>query len=392
MFDGESRLTGKFPSDTTFWKVLRTFESQDVGKAKNLTGRGLPVHTSQGAGTQDVCYETPVIQIMGRELSTFVDLQKTLAQLGFNSGSALLRLSFKKTDTRLEEAMQQMSHYFGQEARNAAEHHPHNVLSSNKVEAPPATSTVGEDQEMVGEPSASEIDSSLKHSKASDSTNITKLEAVTILVPPMSNGGRPTYDEFDEKDFVPTVDHARLHQSRLAIAGTNKRLLSDAELSAQAKTQKERLEDVKTVEIKVRFPDQMQAISTFSREDTASSLYSFVRSVMANDHEPFSLSFTSVKGPQAVPQGAKGDLKLITELGMTGKVLVNFIWGDGASLEARQTPALKGYYREKAQEIQFKPVPGTTADERLAPVTEPDIKPDKDRKGGIPKWLKLGRK
>ena len=385
-------MIAKFSSDTTFWKVLRTFESQDVGKAKNLTGRGLPVHRSQGTGTQDVCYETPVILVMGRELSTFVDLQKTLAQLGLNNGSALLRLSFKKTDTRLEEAMQQISHYFGQEARDAAENYPHNSLSSNRSEALPDTSTASKHQGTVEEPTANEVDSSLKHSTVSDSTDTMKPEAVTILIPPMFNGSRPTYDEFDEKDFVPTVDHARLHQSRLAIAGTNKRLLSDAELVAQAKAQKDRLEKVKTVEIKVRFPDQMQAMSTFSREDTASSLYSFVRSVMARDHEPFNLSFTSAKGPQTVPQGAKGDLKLITGLVMTGKVLVNFIWGEGASLEARQTPALKACYREKAQEIQLKPVPGTMTDERLAPVTEPDIKPDKDRKGGVPKWLKLGRK
>ena len=49
---------------------------------------------------------------MGRDYATFTDLQKTLAQLGFNNGSVLLRLSFRTTDTPLEEAMELIEQYF----------------------------------------------------------------------------------------------------------------------------------------------------------------------------------------------------------------------------------------------------------------------------------------
>ena len=54
-------------------------------------------------------YEMPVVTVMPghREQADFVGLQKTLSQLGFDSGSALLRLGFKNSGTPLEEAMAQ---------------------------------------------------------------------------------------------------------------------------------------------------------------------------------------------------------------------------------------------------------------------------------------------
>lgn len=50
-------------------------------------------------------YEMPVLNILGREVGTFEELQKTLAQFGLNNGSGLLRMSFRQTDQPLEEAM-----------------------------------------------------------------------------------------------------------------------------------------------------------------------------------------------------------------------------------------------------------------------------------------------
>ncbi len=49
---------------------------------------------------------------MQRELSSFSDLQKTLGQLGLNSGSAMLRLSFRATEQPLEEAQAEIEGYF----------------------------------------------------------------------------------------------------------------------------------------------------------------------------------------------------------------------------------------------------------------------------------------
>lgn len=96
------RLTDKFASNTTLWHILRAFESKD-GANHNFTGRGVAQveQGASGSGSGRVYYEMPVLNIMGRELSTFTDLQKSMAQLGISGGSSLIRLAFKKTVSTL---------------------------------------------------------------------------------------------------------------------------------------------------------------------------------------------------------------------------------------------------------------------------------------------------
>jgi tether containing UBX domain for GLUT4 len=106
----KARLTGKFPSTTSLWIVLRKFESDTP--SLNFTARGTPLTTANLGAAGRLFYESPVIQIMGRELSSFTDMQMTLRDLGYNSGSVLLRLSFKLTEKPLEEAMLEISRYF----------------------------------------------------------------------------------------------------------------------------------------------------------------------------------------------------------------------------------------------------------------------------------------
>ncbi|MDU6248285.1 MAG: hypothetical protein E6612_05120, partial [Paeniclostridium sordellii] len=106
------RLIRKFPSDMTLWQVLRQFESGDAsaGRNVNITARGVAGAVTSGAG--QLYYEMPVLNIMGRELAAFQDFQKTLSQLGHNSGNVLVRLSYRKTDQTLFEAMEQISQFF----------------------------------------------------------------------------------------------------------------------------------------------------------------------------------------------------------------------------------------------------------------------------------------
>ena len=112
------RLVDKFPSVTTLWLVLRKFESASTSEgggraaARNFTARGVPQMADGGSGSGRLYYETPVLHFMERELSTFTDLQKTLGQLGLNSGSALFRLGFRPTQRPLEEAMLEIDRYF----------------------------------------------------------------------------------------------------------------------------------------------------------------------------------------------------------------------------------------------------------------------------------------
>lgn len=111
--EGGGRLSDKFPSTTSLWLVLRKYEDAVAGQPPrklNLTQRGVP--SSQSAGSGRLLHEQPCLHLMGRNMESFVDLQKTLAQLGLNSGSVLIRLSFKSSGKPLEEAMQEIEQYF----------------------------------------------------------------------------------------------------------------------------------------------------------------------------------------------------------------------------------------------------------------------------------------
>lgn len=98
--DGSKRITNKFPSTTSLWEVLRITETQEK---INITERATPeISSGSQTGAGRLFYEMPLVTVMSRELSTFVDLQKTLQGLGVNSGNVLLRLGFKSSGTPLE--------------------------------------------------------------------------------------------------------------------------------------------------------------------------------------------------------------------------------------------------------------------------------------------------
>jgi len=67
------------------------------------------VSTNQSGETGRLYYAMPVVQIVNRELATLEDLQKTLQEMGLNSGTALLRLKMRPTEIPLEEALEKIS-------------------------------------------------------------------------------------------------------------------------------------------------------------------------------------------------------------------------------------------------------------------------------------------
>lgn len=388
------RLVDIFHSSTTLWLVLRKFES-GTGVKRNLTARSVP-HTKQGgSGAGLLVHSRPVIQTLNRELSSFTELQKSLAQLGVNSGNVLLRLSFRTTDTPLEEALEQMEEYFKSvdgSATGGAHAGPVGDSESNPAnrdgilpDDPEATSktpepaspeiTASTDPDTVTEPAmetnGNTISSSEKLPQVSDShpsnnepsssvavtasatsTNLNR-SSVTVFAPPSTSKPRAASISFDEKDYEPTVDHAKIHQSRLKDVGRNKRLPTDAEIAEQEAQQAEKRAAIKSVEIKVRMPDQTQVVDTFSDHDTNETLYERVRGWMRYEGEAIVLSYNTRKGAQPVPESGPAR-KLIKDLGMEGRVLVTMSWGNGASTRARSDRVLKEEYQAQAQEI---PIP-----------------------------------
>ncbi|EEH10609.1 conserved hypothetical protein [Histoplasma capsulatum G186AR] len=440
------RLTDKFPSTTTLWHVLRKFEAGVAGNGttRNLTARGVP-STATGAGR--LFYESPVIQVVGRELSSFGDLQRTLGQLGFNSGSTLLRLNFRATDKPLEEAMMEIAGYF-KSIEEEEDTSNVNASGGSKRETlvpsgselampePSATSTLSDITDPTPEPQAIPEQQQSTGNPAQTPPPVTTVSSrpTTVYAPPSSAVPQSAKTPFNEHDYVPTVDQAKAHQLHLSRTTRPNRLPTDAELAAQASAQETKLASIADVEVKIRFPDQSQVVSKFTREDTAQGLYAFVRSCLDSSisGEKFSLSFfaaaggvgaggatsplttplhthhslssnpTNKKGQSVIPDVA--EKLLIRDLRMSGRVLVNFSWADDVSSRAKSAstrvqilrPELRQVASQiKVQEVAALPVRDEKGDksllQRLGGGGDGDQGRAGARKGGggVPKWLKL---
>jgi tether containing UBX domain for GLUT4 len=407
------RLTDKFTSNTTLWMILRKFESNGMMNF-NFTGRGIAQTVSGDSGAGRIYYETPVLNIMGRELSSFTDLQKTLGQLGLNSGSSLIRLNFRKTETPLEEARAEIGQYFKsmEEPATAGAHSgtAADTESTPEGAAGPVTDAITGEVNLDTS-TAMPIDP--PESSASSNNTTTALTPATpseasipdeivvgpnqrpisVFAPPSSKTPKAALDPHNEDDYEPTVAHAKLHQLNLQAKSRNKRLLSDAELQQQAAERAARQAAIKEVSIKVRFPDQLTVVSSFTVLDNGETLYDFVRGVIAAEDQPFSLSWMSPKGPQTIPTSTT--VCLIKDLGFAGRMVVNFNWDDGASTEARSKTTLKQKYVSKAKELQVQEVAAVQAQEEESSASMRATPKDKESsgggksRGGIPKWLKL---
>lgn len=358
----------------------------------------------------------PVLNVMGRELSSFTDLQKTLAQLGLTGGTVLLRLGFQLQATPLEEAMEQIGKYFQTDEETV----PRGAETESSANGETPSEPVyqhheGDDMEVEGAPESTDISAAIpngsaKHTPSSTSepqtidltTRIspppstpssisgTSQRAIAIFAPPSSTTPKAALQNHNAADYEPTIAHAKLHQSRLATDSRNKRLPNHSEVEAQQQAEAEKLAQIKEVEIKLRFPDQYQVLGKFTGEDTAETLYTWVREFMdtAKEKEPFALNFSSGKGPMSIP--VNGQEKLIAKLGMTGRILVNFNWDEGASPEARVGRVVKSELVQQAKEIEVKPVEGVEVEDKGKGKGKEKEGGGKGRgPGGIPKWMKL---
>ena len=401
-----ARLTDKFPSDTTLWLVLRKFEAGVVGQSgtpRNLTGKSAPKMGANSGNSEGMYYERPVLESLGRSWDSFTDLQKTLAQLGFLKGNVLLRLSFRKTDTPLVEAMQQIEQYF--KAKD-------DILGMNAISGPAGTSCSRYNE-------ATELEQATRSSEAPTSHSETKLSAnpgstpelsseaaehlgpypqsfvsglssrpATVFAPPASNTPQAARMVHDPQDFVPTVEHAKAHQALLGRAGANRRLLSDAEIAAQEAERAEKLSATENVDIKLRFQDQSSVVATFSSTDTTEDLFQYVQGLLAHKYEPFGLQYAGQKGNRSLSRGSQ---KLIADLGMSNRVLITVFWESGTSADARSGRSLKEEVAAQGRQIVVQASQPPAQDQSTSKEvnSKSERSGDKSKKVGVPKWLKL---
>ncbi|OJJ83787.1 putative UBX domain protein [Aspergillus glaucus CBS 516.65] len=410
------RLLDKFPSSTTLWHILRKFEAGVAGggSTRNLTARGVPSTDNGGTGAGRLFYEIPVLQTLGREMSTFADLQKSLAQLGFNSGNILLRLSFRRTEEPLKVAMVKIQDYFKVVEDDMA------ATTTAATQEQPAPDQATSDEQPTGiepsgeppqpSPAVSEQPSHIAPPPAATSTEpaanpTAASRPITVFSPPTSSTPQSAQFIYNDNDYVPSVEHAQAHQRRLNETSRPQRLPTDAEIAAKESAEAERLASVKEVDVKVRLPDQSQVVAKFGQSDTGKSLYDFVRSCLAESfaREKFLLAVFPAAGglgPRAgkklqnvVPDSERS--LLIKNLNMVGRVLVSFSWDPTVSSAVRgsKTSLLKSELQGQAQQLKVEQpaaVPDEPAGGSRVGATEQRQGDKPARKPGtLPKWLKL---
>ncbi|CAJ2501697.1 Uu.00g045500.m01.CDS01 [Anthostomella pinea] len=415
LFPPHGRITEKLPSDFTVWQVLRQFESgkASAGKNLNITVRGV-AQTSNGAGTGSgqLYYETPNVQLENRTLATFNDFQKTLSQLGYNSGGVLMRLSFEKTGQTLADAMTEMGQHFkmeemenapGQTGESASIEEPANTTDPSAMDSlpidtahgvaasGPVTGAGADDVTVTGQPDTAATGDAMDVDEPVTSGG----RPVTIFSAPTSSTPAASLRSDSEEAFMPDISHAKAHQRLLKSLGENKRLPSDQELQERAAAEAAKVAAVKLFKVKVRFPDNTSAEWSFGPDDTGATLYAEVRNLMANDTAPFRLALPP--GKVTIKDDSSDASKLVQGYRLSANTLVNFLWEDAVPADVRQQPFLKGSLNDRAREVVVPEVREVDVKDEAGPsIPTSAPKPRNEGSGsGVkkPKWLKgLGKK
>ncbi|KAI1827972.1 GLUT4 regulating protein TUG-domain-containing protein [Xylaria intraflava] len=401
LFPPHGRVTEKLPTDFTVWQILRQFESgkASAGRNLNITARGVP-QTSNGtqAGSGQLYYEIPSIVIEKRTLSTFIDFQKTLSQLGYNSGSVLMRLSFQVTDQPLSTAMREIEEYFkdstnqdnipqktedpGTEEKSAASAVPSNETHAPTPEVPgPAGEPFNPTEESPAAQDATGTDLIVNNKDISPDQR-----PVTIFSAPTSSTPVAALRPDSEEDYAPDISHAKAHQKLLKSLGENKRLLSDPEIEQKAAMEEAKFAAVKSIKIRVRFPDNYAAEWAFGPGDTGAALYGGVRAILANGAARFKLTLPGVRTVINDDDGTK----LITGYRLSANTLLNFTWDDSVPVDVRRQPLLKASAASRAQTVVVPDVPEIEVGHEEPSAPAPAPKPKSGGEGSAfkkPKWL-----
>lgn len=367
-----ARLTDKFPSNMSLWQILRQFESKSAGN-HNFTQRATAQIAEGTSGAGRLTYEMPVVHVMGRDFANFTELQKTLAQLGISNGSALLKLTYRDSQQPMEEAMAAISQYFvsvGETTTGTTQSHGSHSAAPNELSSVPDTNNVLEPVGVATEQDPAyddtmEDDAKTALAKSVDAQITTAQhtmrladEKLAIFSPPSSSTpAAASFAAYDESDYIPTIDHAKQHQSRLNTESRNRKLLSDAELASQEQSRSAARSEIKEVVVRLRFPDQSQVQHTFGQSTTVKDLYELCRNLMARPNEE-GFSLRTFGQPGVAGTLEESNQQLIGRLNWQGRILVTVAWADDVGPEVKNNPSLKEEYRQRAEPLTVEvPLP-----------------------------------
>ena len=354
------------------------------------------------SGSGRLYYEMPVINVMGREIGSLVDLQKTLAQLGLNSGNVLMRFDLRGTEQPLDEAMADITAYFEQEdQRNGEESRAEpsagglngpasltkqleEASETQKAtdETPegttkpdePTTSSMTPDNAATSQPPPQTEPTDTPMAEAptntdtpgpSHSTKPTTNPTLSIYSPPTNSNPTAASTPFNPSDYEPTLDHAKQHQSLLSTTSRNTKLPSDAEIAATRAAAAERRAAIQSVVVRLKFPDESVVEKTVGREETGAGLYAVLAEVSV-------AGLGGLVELRVAGQGGRGmkvervecdQRRLIGDLGWSGRVMVMVVWKDAKEGgKWGRKPCLKPEYSSQGKQLEVDADPGAETD------------------------------
>jgi tether containing UBX domain for GLUT4 len=434
------RLVYTFRSDTTLWRVLRQFEdvvAPTAGCRVSLTGRGAPqLTTGSGAsGAGQVFWETPVLTLLRREVSTLDEFGKTLAQLGHNSGRVLARVSFRRTDRPLADAMAEVEALMGvgeeaggtkptatpeekgvadegaqaEEKKASTGEEAKDVAMADSVQPAQEAASAADTAPAESTPAPAHPPTSDQPAAETTATSpppsepIATIERIGVYSPTASTTIHAAQIKDPDSAFVVSIAQAQAHQAHLAAAARNKRLLSDDEIAAQEADKAARLARIASVDMRVRFPDNWCVDWRCSPAATGADVYSAVREVAtpeARDHE-FKLTLPDRTTLKDVEGGGGAKETLVRGYKLSGRVLANFGWADGVPDDVRwraKQAFLRDDLRGQAQTIEVPKTPEPEPEEEeetraVAPkLTQGEGSKDGAGEKKVPKWMRLSKK
>ncbi|KAJ1885338.1 hypothetical protein LPJ81_006929, partial [Coemansia sp. IMI 209127] len=219
-------------------------------------------------------YQQPVLQLPGREITTFEEMQATtLRSLGFTSGQALIRLFFK--DALAPSTLP---------ARNAAPIQQRQELQAQKIDrprTPPAPKAADEPT-----PATAKQPASSNSTSPAPKVTLVSHRHVQVFGNHAGESATPVQIVLPESFYDPnSTDDASLlikaQRARLAEADRGFKMRSTED--KKRLEQHERFKhDHPTTVIRFRFPDITHVQATFASTETTDELFRFAQSVLSN--------------------------------------------------------------------------------------------------------------
>ncbi|KAJ2659528.1 hypothetical protein IWW48_003474 [Coemansia sp. RSA 1200] len=242
-------------------------------------------------------YQQPVLQLPGREVASFEEMQATtLRSLGFTSGQALVRLSFRDAPTPT--ALPPVSG-LAPENQKPQTHSPTPRLKEPSNE--PAKESSSDSKQTASQPAEKRSPAPVRHTEQPAPKEAAGLVAQRQIRVYANHPGSPSPaavkielpDSFYNLSSSDASMLISAQRSRLQEADRGFRMRSAEEKKRLEQQEKFKHEHPTTV-IRFRFPDTAHVQATFASTERISELFAFVQSILVS---PNGLATLTIQPP-----------------------------------------------------------------------------------------------